>query len=172
MNENVLNFSKEVGVVVNGPTKFSQASHVSESLQIVVDEQQFYKMTGMMASAPARVALVRLLKEDVTSKTLKKIWKDELVFDGSKFNVTVYRWAPQLFYALCAMFALSVVGAVLAINRIVPLSIGAVFLAMTIVSMPTLVIFVSEVYLPFVVAKRVQPMVERVNGDLPDLLGG
>ncbi|HTF98657.1 MAG TPA: hypothetical protein VL995_21120 [Cellvibrio sp.] len=44
-----------------------------------VDEEKFFKETGIRASAPARIALALLLKENLTKAQIARVWKRGLL---------------------------------------------------------------------------------------------
>lgn len=170
MTERLLKFHRKVDVAVGGDAYFGQTGPATESMQVLVDEHQFFKMTGIRASAPARVALLRLLREDVTSASLKLLWKDELRFEEPHFQLTVLDWIPLLAVTLMILFGASVIGLIVGAQGVVDHAATAIFMIIALISGAALLVTLIELYRPYVVAKRITPIVARVNLELPLLL--
>lgn len=134
---------------------------------VVIDEEQFFKATRMRASAPARVALLRLLEEDVTSRALSIAWGDEFTFEEPELRLRVNSWVPPMLISL-AMFLIISGAAFIIEGSSTPAGwlMGMLFGGLTMMFCWTVV----EFYRPYLVVRRLVPIVERVNEELPDLL--
>lgn len=136
--------------------------------RVRIEESDFYKATGMWASAPARVALIRLLKEDVTARSLSKIWKDEMEFVEDHFTLRLDHWVPKV----TGLVLVSLGVCLLAIFIVMHTSLPAAYL-LTLVSVllaVTFFILLAEFFIPYSIAARIEPMVEKVNAELPEIL--
>jgi hypothetical protein len=134
---------------------------------VVIDEVQFFNATRMRASAPARVALLRLLEEDVTSRALSIVWGDEFTFEEPEFRLRVNRWVPWMLVSLVVLLLIS--GTAFAIEG--NSSPAGWLMGMLLGGLTTMFCWtLVEFYRPYLVVRRLVPMVERVNQELPGLL--
>lgn len=159
----------DVGVLVNGPATFGGPLSEPPPPPVHIEEEEFYKATGMRASAPARVALLRLMHEDVTGKALSRIWRDELEFNENKFTLRIDRWAPGLTGGLLiGVGVLFILSLMIRDKGLTP--VAALILFMCGVLAASFVATLAHFYIPFQIATRIKPMVDRVNEELPELI--
>ena len=139
---------------------------------VVMQLASFRRLTGIDASGPAMVAICRLLEEEVTPRQVAKVWRDELVFEQGQFTLRFGRyipvpwlmWLSLSFFILCSvvLWWIAVFGGKqnttqLGICALVYLTSLAAFL------------FVGVVFhQPYMVCKRIAPVLDRINADLPN----
>ncbi len=140
----------------------------SPNALVPIDEEGFYKATGMWASAPARVGLIRLMKEDVTARSLSKIWKGEMAFVEDRFTLRLDHWVPKV----TGLILMSLGACLVAIFIVMHTSLPAAYL-LTLVSVLLAIAFFilpAQFLIPYSIAARIAPMVEKVNAELPGIL--
>jgi hypothetical protein len=108
-------YAKTIGVVTVGAgTQVEQHARgvpdAVPALDQVGHEQTFYRLTKIRASHPARVALLRVLREDVTVADVRRLWYARVLrFDGQGFALEPSRVRLQLALNALQMLAASVV---------------------------------------------------------------
>lgn len=108
-------YAKTIGVMsVGGGAKVEQhARGVPDAvpqLHQLEHEQTFYRLTKIRASRPARVALLRVLREDVTVAEVRRLWYARaLRFDGQAFALTPSRVWMALAWTAARLLAASLI---------------------------------------------------------------
>lgn len=138
---------------------------------IAVSEEQFRKAYGMRASAPARIALLRLLEEDVTARSLRRLWGDELTFSEDRLQLQIYRWVPNVTLAVVGAWGSALIAALVLLAQR-PQSVFAVGVASVVFVALTFTVLYALVVelLPYHIACRIRRIVDQVNEELPDIL--
>lgn len=135
---------------------------------IVMQLEKFQRLTGIDASGPAMVGICRLLEEEISPKQVAKVWRDELIFEDGQFRVTVWRHVPLLaaialgFFVICSIvFGLSMI----LVGKITLLA-GICMLAY-LLSVGFFLLISVEFHRPYMICKRIERVLDRVNADLP-----
>lgn len=134
-----------------------------------IDEKQFQKATGMSTSAPARVALLRLFAEDIKVKDVSSVWEDELVFQEASFRVRLQKWVPIGTFLHAAVLVMCGIAAILVADG--SQERWATFITTVAVS-GLFVWWIAVFYRPYLIGRKLIPIIERVNEELPEILAG
>ncbi|MBM3114967.1 hypothetical protein [Jeongeupia naejangsanensis] len=159
----------QTGNVIHMPA--SDADNALGELAVPIAEDRFYKLTGMLTSAPARVALLRLMDEDISGKQLSIIWKGQLTFSGEIFSVQIERWVPWVTGVVWALTVFVFVGAMVLIDKHQPISTIMGCVLSVLFTLAGALFATAKILIPYLLAKKVASMVERINPELPELLG-
>jgi len=158
--------AEDVGIIFQG-----NYNAPGEGPTVVMQLASFRRLTGIDASGPAMVAICRLLEEEVTPRQVSKVWRDELVFDQGQFTLRVGRFipVPWLMWVSLGFLLLSSVlfWFVLVMGG---KSIPTETAICALVYFTSLVVFLIvgvKFHQPYLVCKRIAPVLERVNADLP-----
>ncbi|QDQ27683.1 hypothetical protein FNU76_15735 [Chitinimonas arctica] len=137
--------------------------------QVVLDEQNFNKLTKMKTSAPARFALLRLMEHDVTCQDLAQVWGQELVFQQSQFRLTLSRWAPWWVGGLATIWG-TLVGACI-FGAFLSEPAYRVFWVASIFAISVVMFWrMAATAVPYFISRRLRTIIPRVNRDLPEAL--
>ncbi|MHA6881523.1 hypothetical protein [Ralstonia pseudosolanacearum] len=156
----------DVGIIFQG-----NYNAPGEGPTVVMQLASFRRLTGIDASGPAMVAICRLLEEEVTPRQVSKVWRDELVFEQGQFTLRVGRYIPVPWlmcisfglFALCSVVLWCVV--VLG-GKNIPTE-TAICALLYLASLMTFLFVGVKFHQPYMVCKRIAPVLERVNADLP-----
>lgn len=153
----------DVGIIFQG-----NYNAPGEGPTVVMQLATFRRLTGIDASGPAMAGICRLLEEDVKVKQLELVWGDELTFKDGAFRLRVWKFAPGLaavsygtFVTFTLLFAISAIssGGMTGFAT-------ACFLACMAAAL-VCVIVAFQFYRPYMVCKRIAPVLDEVNADLP-----
>ena len=160
----------DVGVVVTGQARINQI-HKDNALA-PLEEEKFYRLTGLRASWQARVCLMFLIEfVDVQIFELRQVWGRELQLVDLAFVVRTSPYQKWAFYlaafvfvahALCLIFqaqmgSLSLVEFGNMAARMIGFGGFAILLE-------------RRIYYPYRIAKRINASLDRVNVFLPEAL--
>lgn len=158
--------AQDVGIIFQG-----NYNAPGEGPTVVMQLASFRRLTGIDASGPAMVAICRLLEEEVTPRQVSKVWRDELVFEQGQFTLRIGRfipvpwlmWLSLGFFVLCSvlLWCVAVLG-----GKGNTTQVGICALVY-LVSLGTFLFIGVEFHQPYMVCKRIQPVLARVNADLP-----
>ncbi len=169
-----LEVRKDVGVLVMNGNATIHGPLSESPPPVYMEEQEFFKWTGIDASAPARVALNRLLKtQDVTSKSLRRVWKTELIFIDDpaepRLAVSVFRFVPVIAFGLYGCLLACTLALVISVGR---LEVSAfAFLTLVWLGLLAMSVWITATEMrSYYISKRIHPMVERVNRELPEIM--
>ena len=155
--------AQDVGIIFQG-----NYNAPGEGPTVVMQLASFRRLTGIDASGPAMAGICRLLEEDVKLKQIELVWGDELTFKDNAFRLRVWRFAPTLAitsYGLFVVFAVLFAVSVILSGKMTGFA-SACFLACMVAAL----VFVGvgvKFYRPYVVCKRIEPILNQVNADLP-----
>ena len=138
-----------------------------EDLQVLAAEAEFRKWTGMTASAPARRYLVALLREDVTSAQIKRVWMRELTFSGNGLELKVPRspWFLMTCIGIsCALLMLPLILRFI-LFAYTPAVTAALFASVAF-SIAGFFWGAGELLLPYRVSQRLVALVPKVNAGM------
>jgi hypothetical protein len=168
-------YAKTIGVMsVGGGAKVDQ--HVRgvpdavPQLHQVEHEQTFYKLTKIRASHPARVALLRVLREDVTVAEVRRLWYARaLRFDGQVFVLDPSRVWMQLGCTAVQMVAASLIALVCYLDGRIGHTLAITLLGMVWCFWAAL--SASSLHERYVYpVRRLAKVIEQINADIPELL--
>ncbi|WP_139798751.1 hypothetical protein [Andreprevotia lacus] len=137
---------------------------------LAAQEQQFAKQTGIWASAPARVGLDLLMHQDVSAKSLAKIWQKGLYFHDDQFDLKIFPGTPVIYWLVMAGLTCITIamGTCMAFNAavaiIAPLIFGWLFV------FGVAILLTNGEYARYTISKRIEPLVDSVNRQLPAAL--
>lgn len=158
--------AQDVGIIFQG-----NYNAPGKGPTVVMQLASFRRLTGIDASGPAMASICRLLEEDVKLKQIELVWGDELTFKDSAFRLRVWQFAPALAavsYGLFAIFALLFAVSAVVAGKMTGFA-TACFLACMLAAL--VCVFVAfQFYRPYLVCKRIVPVLDRVNADLPELI--
>jgi hypothetical protein len=147
----------------------------TDGVKTAMDESTFLKVTGMRASPPARAALSRLLKEDITTWSVARVWRGgELTFSCAeglpRFVLAMPKLGVKTAYAL--FWGLVASGlflmAMLIANRPQSAYVAVLWFGMYSAGFTVLL----KVYFqPSFICNRLAPIVEKVNRELEESHG-
>ena len=170
-------YAKTIGVMsVGGGTKVEQhARGVPDAvpqLHQVEHEQTFYKLTKIRASRPARVALLRVLREDVTVAEVRRLWYARaLRFDGQAFALDPRRVWLQLALTAVQMVCASLIALVCYLDGHIGLTLAITLIGMVWCCLAAIsAVSIRERYV-FPI-RRLAKVIELINADIPELLEG
>lgn len=160
----------DVGVVVTGRAHIHQAR--KESALAPLEEEHFFKLTGIRASWQARVCLMFLIEfVDVQIFELRRVWGRELQFIEGNF---VVRTSPYQKWAFCAAAVAFVVQAMFVIYEAQSCAFDLVDL-MTVTAQllgigGLALLIERRVYYPYRIAQRINAHLRDTNVFLPEAL--
>lgn len=138
---------------------------------VVIQLETFKRITRIDASWPASIGISKLLEHDITAKKIARVWGNELTFEGSQFRLRIYKFSPALWWT--AFITMMLCGAALVLSTILypkVTSIAWLWLAAFVMSAVVSVYFTAAIHLPYMICKRLQPLIEQVNIGLPELI--
>lgn len=159
---------------VGGDTKVEQhARGVPDAvpqLHQIEHEQTFYRLTKIRASHPARVALLRVLREDVTVAEVRRLWYARaLQFDGQAFELDPSKAWMQLACTALQVLAASLIPAVCYLDGHIGPALATTVLCMVWCCWAAFSAGgIRERYV-FPV-RRLAKVLDRINADIPVLL--
>lgn len=152
--------------------KISQADAKKASFSTIISEQQFFDLTGIRASAPARDAMMMLLNEDVTSKQISSMWKTNLNFKDGQLELTSPKLAPVIAafcvagIGLCVFLAMSAAPLMFEKGEAISWAKLAAFAVAEIMTLAGAAYFAwvgGSAMRPYHIAKAIKSCVEKVN---------
>lgn len=152
--------------------KISRSEVKKTSFATILNEQQFFDLTGIRASAPAREAMMMLLDEDVTSKQIASIWNTNLNFKGGQLELTSPKLAPVigafcvLGIGLCVLLATSAAPLMFEKGEVISWTKLAAFAAAEIITLSGAAYFAwvgGSAMRPYHIVKNIGNCVDKVN---------
>lgn len=152
--------------------KISQANAKKACYSTIISEQQFFDLTGIRASAPARDAMMMLLDEDVTSKQISSVWKNNLNFKDGQLELISPKLAPVIAafclvgIGLCVLLAMSAAPLMFEKGELVNWTKLAAFAAAEIMTLSGAAYFAwvgGSAMRPYHIVKAIKGCVEKVN---------
>jgi hypothetical protein len=158
----------DVGVVVTGRTHI-QYGKKSNGLA-PLEEEKFYRITGIRASWQARVCLMFLLEYvDVQILELRRVWGRELIFENMEFVVRTSRYQKWCFMVAASAFVLHALSILLLADQFTMVDFGNS--AAKLIGLGGLAMLIEHrIYYPFRIAQKLKLVIEDVNDCLPERL--